>query len=237
MNRGPKSRAFYRIQATRKLTGGGNIIKRRAGRQDSLADIKQVEIEEDFTKIFFDPGHYTVMENCGTVSLTVTRTGGDLDTTVYVGYRSEDGTANAGSDYDPVEGSIVFYPGETQKHISVNIIDDDVFEEDEHFSVALHNVRAESEVGKTVGKIQLVSPSNATVMILDDDHAGIFHFEAADETVPESIGFTEIRVIRSSGARGTVKVPYKTIEETAKGFGKDYVDDEGELVFENDESE
>ena len=29
MNRGPKSRAFYRIQATRKLTGGGNIIKKK----------------------------------------------------------------------------------------------------------------------------------------------------------------------------------------------------------------
>jgi len=29
MNRGPKSRAFYRIQATRKLTGGGNVIKKK----------------------------------------------------------------------------------------------------------------------------------------------------------------------------------------------------------------
>lgn len=29
MNRGPKSRAFYRIQATRKMTGGGNVIKKK----------------------------------------------------------------------------------------------------------------------------------------------------------------------------------------------------------------
>lgn len=34
MNRGPKSRAFYRIQATRKLTGGGgNIIKQKLEKQ------------------------------------------------------------------------------------------------------------------------------------------------------------------------------------------------------------
>lgn len=30
LNRGPKSRAFYRIQATRRLTGsGGNVIKKK----------------------------------------------------------------------------------------------------------------------------------------------------------------------------------------------------------------
>lgn len=33
LNRGPKSRAFYRIQATRRLTGaGGNVIKKRLGK-------------------------------------------------------------------------------------------------------------------------------------------------------------------------------------------------------------
>lgn len=33
MNRGPKSRAFYRIQATRRLTGGGNVIKKKLDQQ------------------------------------------------------------------------------------------------------------------------------------------------------------------------------------------------------------
>lgn len=29
INRGPKSRAFYRVQATRRLIGGGDIVRRK----------------------------------------------------------------------------------------------------------------------------------------------------------------------------------------------------------------
>ena len=43
--------------------------------------------------------------------------------------------------------------------------------------------------------------------------------------------------MRSSGARGTVKVPYRTVEGTAKGGEKDYVDVEGYLEFRDDETE
>ena len=99
---------------------------------------------DDLTRIFFDPGHYTVMENCGSVKLSVMRQGGDLNTTMYVDYRSEEGTANAGSDYVHVEGTVVFFPEETQKYFPIVIIDDDVFEEDEHFFVHLSNARVDT---------------------------------------------------------------------------------------------
>lgn len=29
INKGPKSRAFYRVQATRRLIGGGDIVRRK----------------------------------------------------------------------------------------------------------------------------------------------------------------------------------------------------------------
>merc|ERR1712168_1738747 len=77
----------------------------------------------------------------------------------------------------------------------------------------------------------------ATVMILDDDHAGIFHFEGASIEFPESCGEALIKVCRSSGARGTVRVPYRTIEGTATGGGRDFYDAEGYLTFENDQYE
>lgn len=35
-------------------------------------------------------------------------------------YRTEDGSANAGSDYEYSEGTLVFKPGETRKDIKVN---------------------------------------------------------------------------------------------------------------------
>ena len=35
-------------------------------------------------------------------------------------YRTEDGSANAGSDYEYSEGTLVFKPGETRKEIKVS---------------------------------------------------------------------------------------------------------------------
>ena len=243
VNRGPKSRAFYRIQATRKLTGGGKVIKKaKIERRSSLQDVTVEEKEDDgTTHVYFDPGHYTVMENVGTFPVTVTRDGGDLDKTLYVDFNTEDGTANAGSDYEAAEGTLVFQPGETHKQFFITIIDDDIFEEDEHFYVHLSNLRVGDAQGMFVStptdmNAQLVTPFMATVMILDDDHPGIFHFEDKELTVTENIGELLIKVVRSSGARGCVAVPFHTVDGTAKQ-GKDYEIVSGELYFENDETE
>ncbi|XP_057618249.1 sodium/calcium exchanger 1 isoform X5 [Chionomys nivalis] len=243
-----KSRAFYRIQATRLMTGAGNILKRHAADQARKAvSMHEVNIEaaenDPVSKIFFEQGTYQCLENCGTVALTIIRRGGDLTNTVYVDFRTEDGTANAGSDYEFTEGTVIFKPGETQKEIRVGIIDDDIFEEDENFHVHLSNVRVSSEDSED-GILEanhistlacLGSPCTATVTIFDDDHAGIFTFEEPVTHVSESIGIMEVKVLRTSGARGNVIVPYKTIEGTARGGGEDFEDTCGELEFENDE--
>ncbi|XP_047638172.1 sodium/calcium exchanger 1 isoform X5 [Phacochoerus africanus] len=243
-----KSRAFYRIQATRLMTGAGNILKRHAADQArkavSMHEVNTEVAENDpVSKIFFEQGTYQCLENCGTVALTIIRRGGDLTNTVFVDFRTEDGTANAGSDYEFTEGTVVFKPGETQKEIRVGIIDDDIFEEDENFLVHLSNVKVSSEASED-GILEanhvstlacLGSPSTATVTIFDDDHAGIFTFEEPVTHVSESIGIMEVKVLRTSGARGNVIVPYKTIEGTARGGGEDFEDTCGELEFQNDE--
>ncbi|XP_021041493.1 sodium/calcium exchanger 1 isoform X10 [Mus caroli] len=243
-----KSRAFYRIQATRLMTGAGNILKRHAADQArkavSMHEVNMEMAENDpVSKIFFEQGTYQCLENCGTVALTIMRRGGDLSTTVFVDFRTEDGTANAGSDYEFTEGTVIFKPGETQKEIRVGIIDDDIFEEDENFLVHLSNVRVSSDVSED-GILEpnhassiacLGSPSTATITIFDDDHAGIFTFEEPVTHVSESIGIMEVKVLRTSGARGNVIVPYKTIEGTARGGGEDFEDTCGELEFQNDE--
>ncbi|XP_056104678.1 sodium/calcium exchanger 1a isoform X5 [Rhinichthys klamathensis goyatoka] len=243
-----KSRAFYRCQATRLMTGAGNILKKHAADQARKAlgihELRSEVSDNDISsKIFFDPGTYQCLENCGTVALNVVRRGGDLTSTVSVEYRTEDGTANAGSDYQFTEGVIFFKPGETEKEIRVDIIDDDIFEEDEHFLVHLSNVKVISE-GTDNGNpganhvetlAGLGLPSTATVTIFDDDHAGIFTFEEPMVHVSESIGTMEVKVARTSGARGVVVIPYKTTEGTAKGGGEDFEDTHGVLEFQNDE--
>lgn len=240
-----KSRAFYRCQATRIMTGAGNILKKHAADQVKRAaqhDIcSEISVTNFSSKVFFDPGNYQCLENCGSVALNVVRRGGDLTATVYVDYRTEDGTANAGSDYQLTEGTIVFKPGETDKEIHVNIIDDDIFEEDEHFLVHLTNVRVtpdganDHQANHADGLAGLGLPCTATVTIFDDDHAGIFSFEEPVVTVSESVGVMEVKVTRNSGARGVVAVPYKTIQGTAKGGGEDFEDTHGVLEFDNDE--
>ncbi|XP_072405376.1 sodium/calcium exchanger 3-like isoform X1 [Chiloscyllium punctatum] len=241
-----KSRAFYRIQATRMMTGAGNILKKHAAdhakRTANLNESRSDPAEEMCSKICFEPANYQCFENCGLVTLTVVCKGGEQNSTFYVDYRTEDGSANAGSDYEYSEGTLIFKPGETTKEITVGIIDDDIFEEDEHFFVRLGNLRSGDAEGMfdsdptEYPKGRLVSPLVATVTILDDDHAGIFTFEDKVYHVSESVGVMELKVLRTSGARGTVMVPYRTVEGTARGGGVDYEDAIGELEFLNDET-
>ncbi|XP_071395760.1 sodium/calcium exchanger 3 isoform X1 [Centroberyx affinis] len=242
-----KSRAFYRIQATRMMTGAGNILKKhvaeQAKRSASVQEVHVEEPEEYVSRIAFEPAVYQCLENCGAALLTITRKGGDINKTIYVDYKTEDGSANAGADYEFTEGTVVFKPGEMIKEISIGIIDDDIFEEDEHFFVRLSNLRVletEDEVlspnSLPYPKAMLGFPTVATVTILDDDHSGIFTFESDSVHVSESIGIMEVKVLRTSGARGTVIVPYRTMEGLAKGGGEDFEDTYGELEFKNDET-
>lgn len=243
-----KSRAFYRIQATRLMTGAGNILKKHVSefsrKSANLLEVpSEAEAEENYSKIFFEPFMYHCLENCGSVTLTVAcQQGGDTYNTFYVDYKTEDGSAKAGSDYEYSEGTLIFKPGETQKELKIGIIDDDIFEEDEHFFVRLLNLRVGDAEGMFESdsadhpKGRLVAPLVATVTILDDDHAGIFTFQDKLLRVSECQGTLEVKVIRSSGARGTVMVPYQTVEGTARGGGVDYEDSCGELEFKDDET-
>lgn len=235
MNNGPKSRAFYRIQATRKFVGSGNIMRKISERaQSDLSEVKaelqrvDVDLDEEVAtiKVYFQPGHYTVMENCGEFELRVIREG-DLARECSVDFYTEDGSAEAGSDYVGKKGTLVFPPGVDEQRFHIEVIDDDVFEQDEHFYVKLTNPSND---------VNLATPSVATVMILDDDHGGIFAFSSKDHEICESVGIYDLKVQRYSGARGKVLIPYWTEDGTAKA-GKDYEMFQGELEFDNNESE
>lgn len=124
-------------------------------------------------------------------------------------------------------GTLVFPPGVDEQRFRIEVIDDDVFEQDEHFYVKLTNPSTD---------VSLATPQVATVMILDDDHGGIFALSSKDHEICESVGVYELKVQRYSGARGKVRVPFCTEDGTAKA-GKDYEMFQGELEFDNNESE
>ncbi|EDW24705.1 GL24292 [Drosophila persimilis] len=234
ISRGNKSRAFYRVQATRKMVGSGNLMRKIQERAHSdLTEVKaslqpseEDDEDEQPTRVYFEPGHYTVMENCGEFEVRIVRRG-DIHSYSTVEYETQDGTAIAGTDFIGKKGTLCFPPGVDEQRFKIEVIDDDIFEEDECFYIRLFNP---SE------NVILSVPQIATVMILDDDHAGIFAFTDSFFETSESVGLYEVTVMRYSGARGTVIVPYWTEDETAVG-GKDFEPVRGELIFENNETE
>lgn len=76
------------------------------------------------------------------------------DQVVTVFYQTENGTAQAGSDYVAKSGTLTFNPGETTKTITIEVKGDKVKEADETFFIRLSN-----------------ASSNA--MILDDTGLGL----------------------------------------------------------------
>merc|ERR1719384_124504 len=211
---------------------------------------KAAEKKDDgVCRVFFDPPHYTVMESAGCFPVTIVREGGDMNETIQVDYKTEDGSASSEGDYIEAIGTLTFGPGETQKHVTLEVLDDDVFEEDEHFYIRISNLRrkdgrAFKEVEVTAddgsrsmqANTQLGTPHMATIMILDDDHSGIFGFAESEAEIVESVGVFECKVQRISGARGKVAIPYSTEDGTAKE-GTHYEAVEGELLFCNEETE
>merc|ERR1711899_470740 len=262
MAKGPKSRAYYRAQATRKMAGKEDAKKafskqlaaeaeaERAAEEEAARKAAEAEVKRDdgVCRVFFDPPHYTVMESVGTFEVTVVREGGDMSQAIQVDYKTEDGTASHEGDYIEAIGTLTFGPNETQKHVTLEVLDDDVFEEDEHFYIRISNLRRkdgrafkEIEVTDDNGKrsmqasTQMGTPHMATIMILDDDHGGIFGFEDSEAEIVESVGTYECKVQRISGARGKVAIPYNTEDGTAKE-GQHYEAQEGQLVYENEET-
>jgi solute carrier family 8 (sodium/calcium exchanger) len=162
---------------------------------------------------------------------------------VQVDYKTEDGSACSPDDYGEATGTLTFGPGVTEQKVTLEVMDDDVFEEDEHFYIRITNPRRKDGIetpqmeveGAMVPSIQLGTPHVATIMILDDDHGGVFQFENHEAEIVESVGVFELLVARMSGARGKVAIPYTTEEGTAKA-GKDYEHQEGELIYENEEN-
>merc|ERR1719325_2455 len=112
MSSGPKSRAYYRAQATRKMAGKEDA-KKAFSKQ--LAAEAEAEKANGVCRIFFDPPHYTVMESAGCFPVTIVREGGDMNETVQVDYKTEDGSASSEGDYIEAIGTLTFGPGETQK--------------------------------------------------------------------------------------------------------------------------
>ncbi len=104
----------------------------------------------------FSATTFTVQEDCTTVALTVTRTGGDC-TAASVDYATANLTATDRGDFIPSRGRLTFAAGETAKSVVVLINEDSYVEGDETFRVNLSNPSNTA-----------LGASTATITIIDD---------------------------------------------------------------------
>jgi len=103
---------------------------------------------------------YSVNENSGNATITVTRTGGSAGA-VGVTFSTSNGTASAGSDYTTTNQTVTFNDGDvTDKAIIVPITDDTAFEENETVNLTLSSPTG----GATLG-----NPSAAVLTISDNE--------------------------------------------------------------------
>ncbi|HSI36859.1 MAG TPA: Calx-beta domain-containing protein [Tepidisphaeraceae bacterium] len=165
---------------------------------------------------------YSLAENGGSATITVTRTAG-TNVAASVNYATSNGTATSGSDYTAASGTLSFAAGETSKTFTVSVTNDSAIESNETIGLALSSPTN----GATLG-----SQSTATLTINEDDVAvpGTFTLGAATYSAGEASGTLTITVNRTAGTNVAAGVNYTTANGTATA-GNDYTAASGTLSF------
>ena len=182
------------------------------GRGSALGTIRDDD-EPPALSIAGDTGREDVGELVFSVTLMAR-----APTEVTVNYATMDDTAIAGDDYEPVEGTLTFAPGETARTIRVAVVDDAVDEADEEsFAVTLSGPS-----GATLAH------ALATGVIRDDDEPPAL--SVADAAGDEDVGALEFAVALSAPSGIEVSASYATADGTATAGG-DYAAATGTLMF------
>jgi hypothetical protein len=108
--------------------------------------------------IQFSSASYSVKENAGSITVTVTRTGSTAGT-ASISYSSADVSASSGFDYEAASGTLTFAAGESSKTITVFLIDDAIAEGNETFNLILSDA----------SNANLGTPTAAIVTVVDNE--------------------------------------------------------------------
>ena len=161
-------------------------------------------------------GDITVIENVGNppgLRFTITRTGATLVQTDVV-YRSVDDTAINPDDFNEVNGTLQFLPGETSRTIDIVLHDDNIYEFIEMMTFEI--VSANNPLGGSV----VFTNMTATGTITDDDPPP--NISVNDVAVFEHEGVATFTVSIDAAAGVPITVTYNTVNGSAIA-GSDYV--------------
>jgi len=183
-------------------------------------------LNDDGPHITFVDKQVSVTEgNSGTTPVLFTVNIGTADTSpVTVAYHTQDGTANAGSDYTAVSGTLTFNPGDPLTQVVTVLVNGDLLNEaDETFTLELSSPSDATLVD-----------SSATATITNDDAPPALSFESSSVSHLEgNSGTTQyLFTVNLSAASGQpVTVQYQTANGTALTQDNDYQGTSGTLTF------
>jgi uncharacterized repeat protein (TIGR01451 family) len=146
-----------------------NLLSPSSGAQLLPPTTATVTITDDVSSVSFSSSDYRANEDGGPTTITVVR-GNYTNSLVRVDYGTASLTAVPGVNYSNVNGTLVFNPGQTVTNFVVPVQSDRVLNGDTTVSLLLSNL---------VGNAVFVTPSSATLTILETDGSQIVSAGAA----------------------------------------------------------
>lgn len=177
-------------------------------------------VDDDGSSVQFSFANapYQVAENGGSATVTLHREGSTTGP-LTVAYQTADGTALAGADYQPVNGSVTWADGDgADKTFTVPIIDDTAKEGDE---TVLIRASTDSD---------FVTFSQADLTIIDNEVTTTTGFSVTTASATEDDGQVVLTLVRGGDTAGAVSVDYATADGTAVA-GQDYVASAGTVTW------
>jgi gliding motility-associated-like protein len=147
----------------------------------------------------------SVNENAGSTTVTVSLSVATSNT-VTVNYTTVDGTALAGSDYTTATGTITFGPNETTKTIPITILDDNIADASESFSIVLSDATNAAILDGT------------SVVSIIDNECTIPNITVNNVTVNEGDGFAMFTVLGPLNSFASLQLQ----DVSARGLAVDY---------------
>ena len=168
-------------------------------------------------EIQFTSPTYTVNENDGTASITVTRVGGS-NGAITANFSTSDGTAQAPGDYTAVTNFPVTYTeGETgTKTVTVSIVNDAIYEGNETVNLSLSATQITSPDRINPIPNQAQANQSAVLTIVEDDPAPTFTIDDVSHNEGDSGTTSYVFTITKTGSTAQdAKVDYATVDGTA----------------------
>lgn len=157
--------------------------------------------------INFSRPTYSQYESGTNFYVTVTRSGGKASG-VSVDYFTQDGSAIDGVRYNATSGTLTFAANETNKIITVGIVNDTIPDGNQAFTLSLANVNGGATIGNT----------NVTTLTVVDDESSI-GFSSATYATNEAAGNLIVTVVRTGLLITPANVSYYTLADSTANYG------------------